>query len=126
MFSRTGAHVPNSVESTYMDLLLAGEVLLQDIDDFIDDWHDAPDGSWAASQSLEEFLGMTPDEYTLWVERPESLRFIAAAHKAKQPVSAILASRDSWGLAARANEQSEAHELLQWLIDRGRIKEVPH
>jgi hypothetical protein len=68
---------------------------------------------------------MTPDEYALWVERPESLRFIVAAHRAKLPVSAILATRDEFGLAARANEQSEAHELLQWLIDRGRIKETP-
>lgn len=126
MFSRTDTHVPDNAQLTYMDLLLDGQALLQDIDDFIDDWHDAPDGSWAASHSLEEFLGMTPDEYTLWVERPESLRFIAAAHKAKQPVSAILASRDRFGLVARASEQSEAHELLQWLIDHGRIKEIPY
>jgi hypothetical protein len=109
-----------------MDQRLHGDALLEDIDNFVDAWHDAPDDSKSASLSLEEFLGMSADEYRLWVEHPESLRFIAAAHRHKQPVAAILGKEDRYGLAARAEDQGEAHELLRWLIERGRVKELPH
>ena len=110
---------------TYMDLLLSGEVLQEDIDDFVAHWHEAPENSAAARQSLEDFLGMTWDEYRLWVEHPESLRFIAAAHKAKQPVATVLRTLDRTGVAARTSEQGEAHKLLRWLIDHGRVEECP-
>jgi len=70
-------------QRTYMEQLLCGDALLEDIEDFVEAWHDAPDDSSIAAQSLEEFLGMTWDEYRLWVERPEALRFIAAAHRQK-------------------------------------------
>jgi len=113
-------------QPSYMEQLLQGKALLEDIDDFVDAWHDAPDDSKISSLSLEEFLGMSADEYRLWVERPESLRFIAAAHRNKQPVAAILKKEDRYGLAARAEDQGEAHELSRWLIDRGRVKELPH
>ncbi|MGH3252202.1 MAG: hypothetical protein ACRDOI_39155 [Trebonia sp.] len=122
MSSRSGTDVPAKFKPTFMDLLLGGEVLAQDIDSFIDAWHDAPDGSEAASLSLAEFLGVTAGEYRLWVEQPDSLRFIAAAHKAGQPVETLLASRDRLGLAARASDQNEAEKLVQWLIKRGRIE----
>jgi hypothetical protein len=108
-------------KSTYMELLLGGEALPQQIDDFIDAWHDAPEGSSVSSQSLEEFLGMSLDEYRLWVEHPESLRFIAAARKANQPLEVTLAARHQLALAARTSDRSEAEKLLQWLIETGRI-----
>jgi hypothetical protein len=114
-----------NMQPAYMDQLVRGEVLLEDIDDFVDVWHDAPADSKIASQALEEFLGMTREEYRLWVERPESLRFIAAAHKTNSPVARILASCNEYGLAARASDQGEAKELLQWLIERGRVKQPP-
>lgn len=77
----------NREQPTYMEQLLRGEVQLPDIDDFVDVWHDAPGDSKSASQGLEEFLGMSGDEYQLWVERPESLRFIAAAHRQSKHVA---------------------------------------
>lgn len=110
---------------TYMDLLLSGEALREDIDDFVADWHEAPESSAGGQQSLADFLGMTWDEYRLWVEHPESLRFIAAAHNAKQPVATVLSTLDRTGVAARTSEQGEAHKLLHWLIDHGRVEECP-
>jgi hypothetical protein len=121
--SKTGDTTALDEELTYMEQLLRGRVLMDSIDDFIDAWHDAPADSKIASQSLHEFLGMSWDEYRLWVERPEALRFIAAAHRQGKPVAEILATRDRYGLAARAGNQGVAHELLQWLIERGRVKE---
>ena len=38
----------------------------KEIDDLIDEWHDGDD-----SRDLNEFLGMTHEEYTTWVERPK-------------------------------------------------------
>lgn len=112
-------------QPTYMEQLLHGQVLMDSIDDFIDAWHDAPAGSRVASQSLHEFLGMSWDEYRLWVERPEALRFITAARRQGKPVEEVLATRDRYGLAARSGTQGEPHELLQWLIERGRVQEPP-
>lgn len=119
--SSNNATADSEPRPTYMDLLLRGEVLAGDIDDFVDAWHDAPDGSTVESLSLAEYLGMTEGEYQLWVEQPNSLRFIAAAHKRQRPVEELLASRDQLGLAARASDQTEAERLLQWLVKRGRI-----
>lgn len=123
MSRQSSTTAPTGAWPKFMDLLLRGEALVADIDDFIDAWHEAPDGSTVASMSLSEYLGMTADEYQLWVEHPDSLRFIAAAPKTKQPVGQLLASRDQLGLAARSSDQTEAERLIQWLIKHGRIEE---
>ena len=123
MSRRNDTIVPTGSKPTFMDLLLSGEVLAGDIDDFVDAWHEAPDGSTIASLSLAEYLGMTDDEYQLWVEHPDSLRFIAAAHKTSQSVETLLRSRDQLGVAARASDQTEAERLVRWLIKRGRIED---
>lgn len=125
MFRRRVSESVDEPRRTYMDLLLSGEVLQEDIDDFVAQWHEAPQDSAVARQSLEDFLGMTWDEYRLWVEHPESLRFIAAARKAKQPVATVLSTLDRVGVAARTSEQGEAHKLLRWLIEHGRVEECP-
>lgn len=125
MYSRRNVKASKEPQATYMSLLLRGGALLEDIDDYIARWHDAPEGSVAASQSLEDFLGMSWDEYQLWVEHPESLRFIVAARKAKQSVAVVEETLNRSGVAARASEQREAHKLLRWLMERGRVKESP-
>ena len=55
----------------FIDLCVPGEVSLSAIDDFVDQWHDGDDG-----REIAALLGMTPDEYALWVERPDTLPFI--------------------------------------------------
>jgi hypothetical protein len=105
----------------FMDLLLTGDVLQEQIDDFVSSWHEADPESDAASRSLHEYLGMSWDEYRLWGEHPESLRFIAAARKAARPLESVLLTASMLGVAARSRDQKEARDLLQWLIDRGRV-----
>ena len=58
----------------YIDAVLDGSALFTDIDDYIDRWHEHP-----GAESLHEYLGLTWDEYALWVEEPRSLRLIIAA-----------------------------------------------
>ena len=60
---------------TFLDLVLAGDARQDDIDDFVDQWHDGD-----LSCSLAAFLGMSDDEYALWVEKPSSLHLILQAH----------------------------------------------
>ena len=111
---------------TFMDLLMDGEVLSQDIDDFVDAWHDGAEDDASSSMELSKFLGMTEDEYRLWVEQPESLKYIAAARKANLPVDQLLMTRDQFGVAARSSDQSEARKLLDWLVTTGRVDNASH
>ena len=62
---------------TFLDLVLTGEAHQDDIDDFVDQWHEGN-----TSCSLAEFLGMSDDEYALWVEKPSALNLILQAHAA--------------------------------------------
>ena len=69
------------------------------IDDFVDLWHHSE-----TDETLSEFLGMTPDEYALWVERPESLGYILWAHARGVTVEQSL----------EQNSGGDAEQLLQW------------
>ena len=65
-----------SSEPTFLELLLRGKVAADEIDDFIDRWHEAP-----AGQELPEYLGMTEQEYARWVRRPDSLAEIVKSRR---------------------------------------------
>jgi hypothetical protein len=106
---------------TFVGACLKGEAILADIDDWVDRWHDTDFGSGAPT--LDEFLGFTSDEGKLWVEKPPVLGAIVAAHKARTNVAKILQAQaqDSYDLAARSVSYEDACNVLQWLIDRGRI-----
>ncbi|GAB3816653.1 hypothetical protein GCM10027605_66050 [Micromonospora zhanjiangensis] len=106
---------------TFIDDVLSGRTTLDAIDDYIARWHEAPDRSYAAAMELHEFLGMTWDEYRLWGERPESLRFTVAARRAQRPVAEILRTNLT-GAAARSNDTTDAERVLAWLKSRGRIR----
>jgi hypothetical protein len=102
---------------TFVDACLRGDALLEDVDDWIDRWHDADDGA----TTLDTFLGLSADEGALFAERPESLRFIVAARRAKRSVAEVLEGRDGFALAARATDASAASGVLSWLRETGRI-----
>lgn len=55
----------------FINLCLSGDVLINDIDDFIDKWHDSD-----SNDEIYDYLGMTREEYFLWIERPEYLKII--------------------------------------------------
>lgn len=66
----------SDLPSNFIDLALSGNAGLEDIDDFVDAWHES-DGS----VTLPDFLGMTPDEYALWVSNPETIEVILRARR---------------------------------------------
>ena len=47
---------------------LTGAARIDEIDDYADLWHESD-----SSESLAQFLGLTDEEYALWVEKPDAL-----------------------------------------------------
>lgn len=108
-----------SRRQTFVMRALAGEVLdLAEIDEDIGLWHRAD-----TRLELHEWLGMSRREYALFVERPESLRVILAAHKSGKSVEELLESinRDGVSLAARGASKADAAAIRQWLRKTGRL-----
>jgi hypothetical protein len=58
----------------FLSLILAGEAMTDEIDDYIDKWHAKPNG-----QSLHGYLGMNSEEYGLWLDSLDTLPLIIAS-----------------------------------------------
>jgi hypothetical protein len=65
---------------TFLELYARGEVSTEEIDDFIERWHEGKEPS-AGLTSLHEFLGLTEEEYAGWVQDPASLPGILDARR---------------------------------------------
>lgn len=101
---------------TYVDQVLDGSALWTDIDDYIERWHGD-----AGSTEIEDFLGMTPSEYGLYVEQPRSLRLILAAHSSGESVEELLTETDEHAVAARGLDPADAETVRTWLQQTGRL-----
>jgi hypothetical protein len=100
----------------FIEKVLEGDVLHTEIDDFVEQWHHTK-----TDQSLADFLGLTDDEYALWVEQPEALRSILFCRK--HDISREEASewQDAHRLAARSQGLGDPEKLLNWLKKTGRL-----
>lgn len=107
-----------SEHRTFVSRALAGEILdLEAIDDEIDRWHGA-----STSMSLPEWLGLSDDEYALFVEKPEALAVILMARRHDQPLREFLAMVDGpMALAARGAKPAEVESIRAWLKSTGRL-----
>lgn len=108
----------SSTQQTFVEACLTGSALLDDVDDWVDRWHDGP----ADDRDLDAYLGLTSEEGALWAERPEALRFVVAAHRYERPVADLLLSRDAFALAARSGANDDARKVLDWLRETGRLE----
>ena len=103
---------------SFFDRYGRGEVLADEIDDYVDVWHDAA-GSWAQEQPLHEFLGLTEVEYELWVHDPDSLPLILVARREQRPLSDVVAHHvEELRRAAQASDAQEVVILTRWLKSR--------
>jgi hypothetical protein len=104
-------------EMTFVEKCLAGEALIDDIDDYFDRWHE---GEGDPDTSLAQFLGFTDIEYRLWAEKPNLLPFILNARKGGV---SLANARDyhATRLAARDLPVEDVEELTQWLKSIGEI-----
>lgn len=102
---------------TFIERCLAGTARPEDIENWVDEWHDAS----GTSPSLAEFLGMTDEEYAVWVEKPDALPFILHAHRFKRPLKQVVTEEEpDIRLAARASPAARA-TLVAWLKRTGRL-----
>lgn len=95
----------------FIKLCLNGDVLTDEIDDLVQDWHDGKAGE---DQELHEFLGMTWQEYSVWATNPSMLPYILSARKNGVSFEEEI-SRDRFSLAARASSPLEARRVMEWL-----------
>lgn len=101
------------MKSNFIQSCLEGDAFLSEIDDFIDSWHEGD-----SNLSLHEFLGMTRDEYEIWLKNPDMLPFIIRARKdGKRYVDTF--KEEYYQLAARAENAGKARELKKWLEEQG-------
>lgn len=61
-----------------MDQYLAGEIGPAEIDAIVEEWH-----TGTSPLPLSVYLGMTPEEYALWVVRADALPQIRAERQVK-------------------------------------------
>jgi hypothetical protein len=103
--------------ATFLDRYLNGEVLAEDIDDFIDVWHENP-----AGKEIYEFLGMSEKEYSLWLRDPDALPHIARARRAGLPLEvALRTALEEFPIAARSANATKVDRLMRWLKQIGKI-----
>jgi hypothetical protein len=96
----------------FIDLALNGEVLADEIDDFVDAWHTSNSG-----EELHDFLGMTWQEYSLWVGDSDYLGLILSARHRGQPIKQAI--NDNYlsdeRLAARSDQPAKIAQLKNWV-----------
>lgn len=95
--------------SNFIDKCLNGDCLVEEIDDYVDLWHEGD-----STESLHSFLGMTEDEYGLWMRDSEYIYFILEAHKSGRHVYEIQEEFRALPLAARGDIKS-VMEFTAWL-----------
>ena len=100
--------------SNFVDLCLNGDRLPEEIDDYVDAWHDG-----GSKLPLHKFLGMSQSEYNHWVIDADVLPFILDAHRTGEDVADLIEQFNALPMAARAESSGKALELARWLKDQG-------
>ena len=73
-------------QATFLERYLNGEVPAEDIDDYVDQWH-----AKSGKPQIYEFLGLSRDEYALWLRHPDLLPQIAHARREHLPLASVIA-----------------------------------
>jgi hypothetical protein len=101
---------------TFLDLYRDGQVTAEQIDDFIEAWHESDDSE---QRPLAEYLGMTDEEYSVWLASRRALPMLVAARQNSRPVIEVvrqhLADLQRAGLRA---DETAIYVLSHWLAKR--------
>ena len=100
----------------FLELYRDGKVSAQQIEDFIEAWHDSAETEQC---SLAAFLGMTEDEYTVWMASRRALPAIIGARQQGRPLAELVAEhlKELQRLASPA-DRSAIQVLSHWLAKR--------
>ena len=94
---------------TFIEMCLRSEALLDEIEDYVGEWHD----KGGLGLELHEFLGMDEHEYALWMRDESVLPYILTARLHRKPLSEVL-EEEYHLLIAAGSQQGSAGKLLKW------------
>jgi hypothetical protein len=104
-----------SEQSSFLDLVIAGHAESDEIDNFVEKWHEGHDAA-----DLSDYLGMRSDEYSLWLENPEMLALICAARRSRQSLAQAVNERlVALRLVAKPGDRAKLTSLQSWLRRQG-------
>ena len=69
---------------TFIEDVLNGKATADDIDDYVTRWHDGD-----SVLPLHEFLGLSEQEYFMWVTTADVLLYLIEAHRLKMKVQEV-------------------------------------
>lgn len=98
------------MSESFLDRCLAGEVLPEDIDDFVDRWHDEQPNA-----TLAQFLGMKISEYKRWAIDASVLPYILNARRTERSLREVLEAQADFKIAARSGSSADASKISRWL-----------
>ncbi len=101
--------------AAFMTLYEQGAVNADDLDDFIDAWHDSGPEE---ERSLAEYLGMTDEEYAVNLMAHHSLPVVVAARAQRKPLRELLVPYlAELRAAANPRDRSAIYSLGHYLND---------
>jgi len=89
-------------QGSFVDLCLGGSVRAEEIDDFVDAWHNGD-----SAEPIYDFLGMSREEYGLWVEQPRLLHLILEARRRGKTIEDYKDADSYRGMAARTVSEED-------------------
>ncbi|TRX75654.1 hypothetical protein [Pseudomonas mangiferae] len=101
----------------FIEKCLSGDAFADEIDDAVEAWSEGVEGQ---DLELNEFLGMTVDEYSAWMTSPSILPWIVSAHRNQRTLAQELEC-DRIKMAARASKPREAAQMKKWLEKIGKL-----
>ncbi|MBS4193155.1 hypothetical protein KHA94_23930 [Bacillus sp. FJAT-49705] len=91
---------------------------IEDIEDYIEAWHNSD-----SDEEIYEYLGMTMEEYFIFVEDDSMLKTIFYAREVNITITDFLRNNTEQMLAARSATPEEAATVKEWLARTGRLKQ---
>jgi hypothetical protein len=105
-------------EDTFIERCLRGEAMLDEIETYVERWHKS-----STDGALHSFLGMTEEEYSLWLRDPDALAYIVAARHGHIPLIEVVNDnyQEEIRLAARSPGSAKIRRLKLWLEQNGKL-----
>lgn len=96
----------------FMQMALRGDVMSDEIEDFVEEWHGSD-----SNVEVYEYLGLTWEEYSLWVSHPDYIDLVIAARRSDKPILEAVNDnlRSTERLAARADDAGKLTALRRWI-----------
>lgn len=108
-----------SNSATFFELYLRGSALPDEIHDFISLWREKyKNCSDEQIMPLNDFLGLTQDEYDFWLHDEHSLKIFAAARETGKSLAQTAKEAYSGITMAARADSSQLQRLHEWLSSK--------